>query len=390
MERIKDWASNFKFPILGAIAGIIVIAIAIAVMVANGNKSDLNVDNSSSTASPTATSSPTVKSLEIKPSATPDEKLTEESKDAVKEETPAEVVEDKVVEPAVPEAPAPVEETALVAVPGDVIIEGAVPEAVGPNDNNAVGSAPEAPAPNPGPLTGTLVYAGDAVTVGGPYSGSGTVYVTYTRDPNTAAPNLPVYTSMICDGSSVYSGAQNATQSGPVELTAPYAGSNCVLKTKVAYPSSKWNGSHAAVYVNVGAPQANAGTPSVTDSGFVSTPVIGTQSFTIGSPSGLNNGAMDIKLTACSSRGGTSDATRQYGCDGYIQQGVGSGATLTASDANGVLGSTQIWIDANTHHAMARITFSRQTAGSVTLTVTQNNGSAMLVHGPGTRITGTL
>lgn len=159
--------------------------------------------------------------------------------------------------------------------------------------------------PEPVPLTGTLLTSGAGAQTLGTYSGSGNITLTINRDPNSAAPNIPTYISMICDGVSLRGGAVNATSTeGQSTITVAYAGSNCILSASAAQPSAKWAGTYNGVYVAVGAPVATngVGTPTLINAGWVSTAVAGTNSFILPTPAGFR-GAVDMKLTACSSQG---------------------------------------------------------------------------------------
>lgn len=172
----------------------------------------------------------------------------------------------------------------------------------------------------------SVVAGGDAITVLS-VSGVGTVPVGYVRNPNSAAPNIPVYTSAICGGVSTYSGAFNATGTGEEWKDVPYSG-DCVIKVKAAQPSSKWAGSFSAVNVITGTPDKWGGDPVVVNAGWVSRAVSSSGDFVLDVPKGFT-GVVSVKVTACSSEGGMSDDTVSYGCAGLVRKGAGSSPSLS-------------------------------------------------------------
>lgn len=293
------------------------------------------------------------------------------------------------------DAPAPVEVAPVEPAPAPAEITATAPVEVAPAPVE-VAPAPApvatttweaAPAPAPAPVpAGTTVAAESTINLT-TVSGTGTIPVTITRDPGSAAPNIPTYISAICDGASVYSGAYNATWQ-PLTTNISYAGSNCRIVATVKYPSAKWVGTYNASIIGLGAPTATAGTPSVTAATWASRAVAGTDYFTLYTPAGFR-GAVDLKLTACSSQGGTSDATAKYACGNLVQKGIGSSAAITISDSAGVLTSANIHISAERHHETLHLPLGRAAHGPITITVTSTGGSATLVHGPGTRAVGT-
>lgn len=314
------------------------------------------------------------------PAEVPAEAVAVDSASAPVEAAPA------PVEAAPVEAPAPVEIAApapVEAAPAPVEAPAPAPVATTTWEAAPAPVAPPAPAPVP---VGTTVAAESTINLT-TVSGTGTIPVTITRDPGSAAPNIPTYISAICDGASVYSGAYNATWQ-PLTTNISYAGSNCRIVATVKYPSAKWVGTYNASIIGLGAPTVSAGTPSVTAATWASRAVAGTDYFTLYTPAGFR-GAVDLKLTACSSQGGTSDATAKYACGNLVQKGVGSSAAITISDSAGVLTSANIHISAERHHETLHLPLGRAAHGPITITVTSTGGSATLVHGPGTRAVGT-
>ena len=231
----------------------------------------------------------------------------------------------------------------------------------------------------------SVVAGRDAITVLS-VSGVGTVPVGYVRNPNSAAPNIPVYTSAICGGVSTYSGAFNATGTGEEWKDVPYSG-DCVIKVKAALPSSKWAGSFSAVNVRTGTPDKWGGDPVVVNAGWVSRAVSSSGDFVLNVPKGFT-GVISVKVTACSSEGGTSDNTVSYGCAGLVRKGVGSSFSITVSDSVGVINSVSTNLSAERHHDTISIPVGRAASGTITVRVVHTGGSAVLVHGPSTRAVG--
>lgn len=233
----------------------------------------------------------------------------------------------------------------------------------------------------------TLRAGGDAATVA-TMSGTGAVTFGFTRASSSTAPNLPTYVSTICDGASVYSGAFNTTTQGPVVQDVPYSGADCAVSVRVAQPSARWLGTSSAVVVTRDAHEAQTGTPFVGKAEWTTVPVTSADSFGLAVPEGFT-GAVSLKLTACSSEGGTSDATREFACGDMVQEGVGTEGTITVSDGEQVLAEAAFDITAETHHDMVTVGVDEPAAGGLTIVVERSAGSAVLVHGPGTGAVGT-
>lgn len=258
----------------------------------------------------------------------------------------------------------------------------------------AAGETAAAPVAAPaatGPVTvaGIRLVAGeDSQTVYVPTTESGSATLTLTRDAASAAPNIPTYVSTLCNGTSVYSGATNTTSAGAT-LVVPWSGGGCKIIAKAAQPSAKWTGTWSGVTVSVGSVEGGTGTPVTVDAAWTSRAVAGSETFTIDTPDGFV-GSIYAAVTACSSEGGTSDASAQYACGQMVRRGTGSTAAITLSDASGVLARTKVTVSAEQHHAMVTLDCPRPTLGAVTLTVTHLDGSALLVHGPKTRAVGNV
>lgn len=232
-----------------------------------------------------------------------------------------------------------------------------------------------------------LIAGSDARTVA-TVSGTGSVRLGFARSTSSAAPNLPTYVSAICDGTSVYSGAFNTTTQGAVAQDVPFSGSSCTIQVKIAQPSAKWVGTTSSVLVTQDRPETQSGTPYVETASWTSTAVSGSDDFEIDVPEGFT-GTVSVKLTACSSKGGTTDDTKEFACGDLVQKGVGSEGTITVSDGGQVLVETGFDITAETHHDMVTLDVSEPASDDLTLDVERTGGSAVVVHGPGTSAVGT-
>lgn len=235
---------------------------------------------------------------------------------------------------------------------------------------------------------GTTVHAGGDSARVATVSGTGSITLGFTRTSSSTAPNLPTYVSTICDGTSVYSGAFNTTTQGPVVQDVPYSGANCSIQVRVAQPSDRWTGTSSSVVVTRDEPESQGGTPYVEKADWTTTAVAGESSFDIAVPAGFT-GTVSVKLTACSSEGGTSDETRKFACGDLVQKGVGTEGALTVSDRQRVLAETSFDITAETHHDMVTVEVDEPAADDLTISVERTGGSAVLVHGPGTSVVGT-
>lgn len=370
----------------------------------------------SSTTSATATASATPSTKTLEPSAqateTASTEATVEAPQAPIEEPPTETP----TEEAVAEAPAPTSDA--VSEPAPVVAEqpATVTEQVPvvedtqstvttSNEQATAPATAQAPAPQfidqipresqdipttqaPAPVVGGTTVASEQTVTLTTVSGNGSIPVTISRDPASAAPNIPTYVSAICDGQSVGSLSANAN-SEVYNSSISFSGNNCKIIASVKNPSSKWAGTYNASIIGLGTPTYRNGTSSVVEAGWVSQAVAGTSNFTLATATGFQ-GAVDLKLTACSSDGGTSDSTASHACAGLVQKNVGSTAVITLSDSAGVLTTQTVTISADRHHASAHFDLPRATTGAITITVSSTNGSAILVHGPGSRAVGTL
>ena len=257
----------------------------------------------------------------------------------------------------------------------------------------------EAPVEQPAPMIvtaekvpeggATTLRAGGSTQTVATASGTGTITLGFTRTASSAAPNLPTYVSSICDGASVYSGAFNTTTQGPVVQDVPYAGANCSIQVRVAQPSDRWTGTTSSVVVTRDQPEAAThGSTYVEKADWTTTAVSGEDTFFLDVPEGFT-GTVSLKLTACSSQGGTSDQTKRYACGDLVQKGVGSEGSITISDGEQVLAATGFDITAETHHDMVTVDIDEPAADDLVIDVERSGGSAVLVHGPGTSAVGT-
>lgn len=232
----------------------------------------------------------------------------------------------------------------------------------------------------------TLSAGGDTVTVAA-VSGTGSLELGFQRTSSSAAPNLPTYVSAICDGRSVYSGAFNVTTAGPVVQDVPFSGPSCVIKVKIAQPSTNWTGTSSAVTVTEGEPTTlDSGNPVTVEAGWTTIAVHSSDTFTLDVPDGFT-GVVSVKMTACSSRGGTSDESRQFACGDLVEKDVGSSGRITITDADDTVAETAFDISPETHHDMISLDVA-DVDGDLTLRIDHAGGSAVLVHGPGTSAVG--
>lgn len=233
----------------------------------------------------------------------------------------------------------------------------------------------------------TVGAGGDPVTVA-MVSGTGSIVLGFARTQDSAAPNLPTYVSALCDGTSVYSGAFNTTDAGAVAQEIPYSGDTCSIQVTVSQPSDRWSGTRSAVVVTRGETEELSGAPVTESAGWTSTPVASTESFSMDVPSGFE-GMVTLKLTACSSDGGTSDETRTFACGGLVREGIGSQGTVTIRDGGQVLAGSAFAISGETHHDMLTLDVAGAPTGDLVIEVSSTGGSAVLVHGPGSGAVGT-
>lgn len=236
---------------------------------------------------------------------------------------------------------------------------------------------------------GETLHAGGSTKTVATVAGTGSITLGFTRTAGSTAPNLPTYVSTICDGSSVYSGAFNTTTQGPVVQEVPYSGAACSIRVRVAQPSDRWTGTSSSVVVTRDQPEAQpSGAPYVEKAEWTTTAVSGGETFEIDVPEGFT-GTVSLKLTACSSQGGTSDATNKFACGDLVQKGVGSEGSISISDGEDVLATSGYDITAETHHDMVTLSIDEPAADDLTISVERSGGSAVLVHGPGTSAVGT-
>lgn len=299
-------------------------------------------------------------------------------------------------------SPEPIADQSVQALPEEDQSVQALPE-----DDQAVQAIPEEQTPAPtvntlpttepietsdtSPVTnGTsyqLIGGGPAVTLG-TYSGAGSVAVTVTKNVGSGAPNVPTYISVTCDGTAQPGITFNLVGETPVTKTVLFSGSDCRVFARIAQPSGNYANTYNTATALVGQPVYQGGTPTSVNAGWVSAPVPSSANFTLPVPAGAF-GSVNLKLTACSSQGGTSDATVTNGCGTLVQSGLGSQGTVSLSDSTGPLGSASFDISAQTHHDTLAIPLTRATSGPITITVTKTSGSAVLVHGPGSGFSGT-
>lgn len=224
----------------------------------------------------------------------------------------------------------------------------------------------------------------DATTVR-TVSGNGVLPIRITRDSSSAAPNLPTYVSMICSNGGTYSAAYNTSAGETLMKNAPFSG-NCTLKVKTAYPTPRWNGTYNAIYVSTGSPEYASGDRHYTaKASWKTRPVSNSSDFHMSTPAGLR-GSVVVKLTGCSSRGGASDSTAKYACDGHVNK-TNSKGYIQIINGGKVVNRMDYNISVNKHHDTFTIPVNLSSK-DVTVRVVKTSGASVLTHGPGSSVTG--
>lgn len=224
----------------------------------------------------------------------------------------------------------------------------------------------------------------DATTVR-TVSGNGVLPIRITRDSSSAAPNLPTYVSMICSNGGTYSAAYNTSAGETLMKDAPFSG-DCTLKVKTAYPTPRWNGTYNAIYVSTGSPEYASGDRHYTaKASWKTRPVSNSSDFHMSAPAGLR-GSVVVKLTGCSSRGGASDSTAKYACDGHVNK-TNSKGYIQIINGGKVVNRMDYNISVNKHHDTFTIPVNLSSK-DVTVRVVKTSGASVLTHGPGSSVTG--
>lgn len=224
----------------------------------------------------------------------------------------------------------------------------------------------------------------DATTVR-TVSGNGVLPIRITRDSSSAAPNLPTYVSMICSNGGTYSAAYNTSAGETLMKNAPFSG-DCTLKVKTAYPTPRWNGTYNAIYVSTGSPEYASGDRHYTaKASWKTRPVSSSSDFHMSTPAGLR-GSVVVKLTGCSSRGGASDSTAKYACDGHVNK-TNSKGYIQIINGGKVVNRMDYNISVNKHHDTFTIPVNLSSK-DVTVRVVKTSGASVLTHGPGSSVTG--
>lgn len=110
---------------------------------------------------------------------------------------------------------------------------------------------------------------------------------------------------------------------------------------------------------------------------------------TLGVPEGAS-GTVSVKLTGCSSAGGTRDATGENLCAGLVRRAVPSRARVSVLDSSGVLASQQVEVSVERHHETVTLRLGRAAGGPVRVRVEVLDGAAAVLHGPGSSFNGTM
>lgn len=221
----------------------------------------------------------------------------------------------------------------------------------------------------------------------GSFTGAGWVEVTYAWKEG-AVPNLPVFTAAICrDTPTAYSGAFNLANRRTVKKIIPFAGTDCRVKVAPS-ATERWSGQRIAIEASLGKVGYLKGEPFHLDADWTSQAVSDAQTFSLGDQTDFQ-GFLMLKLTTCSSEGGTSDSTASFACRGRVQPKTNSKIEATLRDERGVLLKEQHLVTWTAHHNTFTTRLPRAVEGKLVLDVKRLEGAAMLVHGPGSGLTGT-
>lgn len=217
--------------------------------------------------------------------------------------------------------------------------------------------------------------------------GVGTIPVVITLDPKSTAPALPTYVLVSCtDRLNPYAGGYNTIAGQTTVKQIPYSG-DCVVKVRSAYPTPKWEGKYNAIQVSTGTPTPldADGEPYTGRAQWKSRPVASSSEFSMDAPAGFR-GNVVMKVTACSTRGGATDKTASFACDGHINR-TNSRGRIEVLNGGKVVATQPFDIELNKHHETFTIPV-KLSAPDVKIRVVKTSGTSILVHGPGSSIVG--
>lgn len=221
--------------------------------------------------------------------------------------------------------------------------------------------------------------------------GNGTMQIVVTRNKESAAKQMPTYVSMSCknnmDGN-VYSGAFNTMSNETIVKTIPFSG-KCTLKVRVDHPSESWNGTYNSIHVSYGNIKYISSENSYSKKADWTTKAItNSSSYSLKAPKHFT-GNVVLKMTNCSTRGGATDKTASFACDGYVQKKKNTSGRIEILNGGKVVASQNYNIVYQKHHETFTIPVKNLQSDNLTVKIYKDNGPAILLHGPGSSIVGT-
>lgn len=232
----------------------------------------------------------------------------------------------------------------------------------------------------------TTLKAGEESTTIATVKGVGTVPIIVTRDSNSAAPNLPTYISVVCGNEGPYSGAFNTLKGETVVKNITFNG-DCKIKAKISYPSDNWKGTHNSVSISTGSPSQLSGEPFTTTAKWATKAVTKQSDFSVDTPKNFK-GNLVLKMTGCSTRGGATDATKKFACDGHVQKKTGSKGVIEVLNNGKVVAKQSFNITYEKHHETLTVPVNTTKPGTI-IRITKTSGAPVLLHGPNVKAVGT-
>lgn len=222
-------------------------------------------------------------------------------------------------------------------------------------------------------------------------NGNGTVQIVVTRNDKSAAKQMPTYVSMSCKNSMdghVYAGAFNTMSNETIVKTIPFSG-ECTLKVRVDHPSELWNGKYNSIHVSYGnIKYTSGGKPYSKKADWTTKAITKSNSYSFKVPKHFT-GNVVLKMTNCSTRGGATDKTASFACDGYVQKNKNTSGKIEILNGGKVVASQNYNIVYQKHHDTFTIPLNNLQSSDITVKVYRDSGPAILLHGPGSSIVGT-
>ena len=233
--------------------------------------------------------------------------------------------------------------------------------------------------------------AGEGSSVVWRGSGYGFVTLKTQHDPSSASPGMPTIVSLMCDGRpvSVYKGAFNTTNiDGVITKRIPYAGKDCRMIAKVSQSSKKWHGTSSWIYYTVHDTKLrNGGNYHAKTIPWNSRAITSSRTFSYGDQTGFE-GFVVLKLTTCSTNGGSTDSTIKNGCNGLVNKSANGKYRVEVFDDSGKIADNTHYISYRRHHDMFTYETGRKVRGNLRVKVTPVSGLAVIVHGDGSSLIG--